>query len=305
MDAKKRMTWNHLFTSEDKAVLMEKYSDYRSRGELQKLADELGRTKQFICRKAKELGLTGGLVKYDFSDDKRKQLSELAKEKIRKYGHPRGATGLVHTEEARAKMGAASKKYWEEHYDELHSESERRRRSDTTMAMVASGIMGVRSRSLTESVEVGGKTFVIKSSWEYDVALYLEYLKKNGLIDDWEYEPRTFAFKYNTLGVRTYKPDFSVTRGDMTYYIEVKGWPDKKYEIKRDLMASEFPEIRMIYIRKEQYFAIERKHSAELNGWASFRDKAGNAKTCSVDGCGKKVHSKGLCRHHFYEKYKR
>ena len=301
------MTWNHLFTEEDKSILKEKYLDYRSRGELQKLADELGRTKQFICRKAKELGLTGGQIKYNFSDEKRKELSKLAKEKIKKYGHPRGAKGLVHTEDARAKMGAASKRFWEEHYDELHSESERRRRSDTTMGMVASGIMGVRSRSLVEEVHVGGKTFVIKSSWEYDISLYLEYLKQKGLIDEWEYEPRTFVFKYNTLGVRTYKPDFSVKRGDSIYYVEVKGWPDKKYEIKRQLMRDEFPETKMIYICKDQYFAIERKHSSEIQGWASYREMAGSKikKICSVDGCNEPVHSKGLCRRHFYKKYKR
>lgn len=296
----------NVFSEEDKKVLLEKYTGYRERGELQKLADELGRTKQFICRKAKELGLTGGHIKYNFSEEKRKELSEQAKEKIRKYGHPRGAKGLVHTKESRAKMSEASKRYWEENYDELHSETERRRRSDLTMKMVASGIMGIRSRSLIERVDVGGKTFVIKSSWEYDIALYLEYLKCNRLINEWEYEPITFVFKYNTLGVRSYKPDFSVTRDDRVYYIEVKGWPDKKYEIKRKLMDEEFPEIRMIYITKGQYFSIERKHSSELTGWASFREKAGSAKkVCAIEGCNNPVHSKGLCRHHFYEKYKR
>lgn len=48
----------NLFTKEDYKVLEERYVLYRDSGQLQELANELGRTKQFICRKAKELGLT-------------------------------------------------------------------------------------------------------------------------------------------------------------------------------------------------------------------------------------------------------
>jgi len=44
--------------SEDYATLKEKYADFKRRGELNLLAAEMGRTKQFICRKAKDLGLT-------------------------------------------------------------------------------------------------------------------------------------------------------------------------------------------------------------------------------------------------------
>ena len=46
------------FTDKDKKVLLDKYIKYRDAGNIQKLANKLGRTKQFICRKAKELGLT-------------------------------------------------------------------------------------------------------------------------------------------------------------------------------------------------------------------------------------------------------
>jgi len=296
----------NVFTEADMAILKEKYLDYRSRGELQLLADELGRTKHFICRKAKELGLTDKHLGFDFSDEKKKAISERRKEWHRTHEHPRGAAGLVHTEESRKKMGDASKRFWAEHYEELHSDELRRKRSDATMAQVETGIMGIMSRSLVREVTVGGKTFTIKSSWEYDVALYLEFLKSNGLISDWQYEPTRFVFKYNTLGVRTYKPDFGVTRGNRVYYLEVKGWPDKKYIIKRELMAEEYPDVKMLYILKDQYHAIERKHASHLLGWASFRQIAGGEKKkCAVCGCDKQAISKGLCRHHFYEKYHR
>ena len=48
----------NVFTKEDYKILEERYVIYRDSGQLQTLADELGRTKQFICRKAKDLGLT-------------------------------------------------------------------------------------------------------------------------------------------------------------------------------------------------------------------------------------------------------
>jgi len=46
------------FTDKEKQVLVDEYIKYRNLGELQRLAEKLNRTKQFICRKAKELGLT-------------------------------------------------------------------------------------------------------------------------------------------------------------------------------------------------------------------------------------------------------
>ena len=46
------------FTEEDAQIIKEKYQDYANNGKLGDLAEELGRTKNFICRKAKELGLT-------------------------------------------------------------------------------------------------------------------------------------------------------------------------------------------------------------------------------------------------------
>lgn len=46
------------FSDSDKRRLERDYLRYRDAGKLQDLADEMGRTKQFICRQAKALGLT-------------------------------------------------------------------------------------------------------------------------------------------------------------------------------------------------------------------------------------------------------
>lgn len=51
-------TSQNVFTESDAAYLAERYVPYRDAGALQVLADEMGRTKQFICRQAGKMGLT-------------------------------------------------------------------------------------------------------------------------------------------------------------------------------------------------------------------------------------------------------
>jgi Holliday junction resolvase len=52
------ITPRNLWTPDDDKVLQERYRDYKSAGKLADLALQLGRTKPFICRQAKRLGLT-------------------------------------------------------------------------------------------------------------------------------------------------------------------------------------------------------------------------------------------------------
>ena len=51
---------NHInvFTDEERDRLIREYVTYRDAGQLQRLADDMGRTKHFICRQARALGLT-------------------------------------------------------------------------------------------------------------------------------------------------------------------------------------------------------------------------------------------------------
>lgn len=48
----------NVFLDNDKAMLVREYEAYKNRGQLVLLAKKMGRTKQFICRQARELGLT-------------------------------------------------------------------------------------------------------------------------------------------------------------------------------------------------------------------------------------------------------
>lgn len=54
----KKITKMNVFTEREKNILLSEYSDFKSRGKLGDLAKKMGRTKPFICRQAKELGLT-------------------------------------------------------------------------------------------------------------------------------------------------------------------------------------------------------------------------------------------------------
>ena len=47
-----------VFTQQEEEILANEYLEYRSSGKLDELAVRLGRTKQFLCRQAKRLGLT-------------------------------------------------------------------------------------------------------------------------------------------------------------------------------------------------------------------------------------------------------
>lgn len=48
----------NVFTEKDKKKLQTKYQTYKDHGQLDVLAKDMGRTKQFICRQARKMGLT-------------------------------------------------------------------------------------------------------------------------------------------------------------------------------------------------------------------------------------------------------
>lgn len=83
--------------------------------------------------------------------------------------------------------------------------------------------------------EIGGNRCFFRSSWEVKYAHYLEWRKKIGDIQEWEYEPETFWFPVKK-GCTNYTPDFRVSFTDRKEYHEVKGWMDKKSKTKINRM---------------------------------------------------------------------
>lgn len=116
--------------------------------------------------------------------------------------------------------------------------------------------------------EISGKRFYARSLWEANYAFYLEFLKRQNLILDWEHEPKTFWFEAIRRGVRSYLPDFAVlSMGNEIEYHEVKGYMDCKSNTKLKRMAKYYPETKVILIRKKEYNEIKNKLAPMIFGW--------------------------------------
>ena len=110
-----------------------------------------------------------------------------------------------------------------------------------------------------------------RSRWEANYARYLNFLKEQGEIIDWEYEPDTFFFEGIKRGTREYTPDFKITENDGSIvYHEVKGWLDKKSKTKLKRMKKYYPDIKVIVIGEDEYKAI-KKYSRLIKAWEDDR----------------------------------
>ena len=115
---------------------------------------------------------------------------------------------------------------------------------------------------------IGGKKCYFRSRWEANYALYLEFLKTQKQIIEWEYEPKTFWFEGVKRGTVSYLPDFRITNNNESQeYHEVKGWMDPRSKTKLKRMAKYYPEEKLILIQEKQYNEIKRKVGPMLVGW--------------------------------------
>lgn len=102
--------------------------------------------------------------------------------------------------------------------------------------------------------QVGDRRIFFRSNWEYKYALYLEGLKKAKAIKEWEHEPKTFWFENIRRGTRSYLPDFKVTNPDGSHYwVEVKGYFDKKSLTKIKRFHKYFPEENLILVKGDWF----------------------------------------------------
>lgn len=122
------------------------------------------------------------------------------------------------------------------------------------------GMQGRRS-------DLGG--LFVRSSWEANYARYLNWLVSKNKIYRWEYEPDTFWFLEIKRGVRSYKPDFKIWDeiNSVPYYVEVKGWMDKKSKTKLSRMEKYYPEVRVDVVDQKEYNAIKRQICKVIECW--------------------------------------
>lgn len=129
------------------------------------------------------------------------------------------------------------------------------------------------SRCTNGWVEIGGKRFFARSSWEANYGRYLQWSKERGMISDWEHEPTTFWFEGIKRGCRSYLPDFKVTNNDGSIvYHEVKGWMDAKSKTKIKRMAKYHPSVKLNVIDSVAYRALAKTLKSVVPGWTVSRN---------------------------------
>jgi hypothetical protein len=119
-----------------------------------------------------------------------------------------------------------------------------------------------------EWAEIGGKRCFFRSRWEYRYALYLELMKQNKYVVEWEHEPKVFYFEGIKRGTTNYKPDFKVTfPSGKEEWFEIKGYMDAKSKTKIKRMAKYYPDLVLRVIDKTWFSENSKKLKAIIKNW--------------------------------------
>jgi hypothetical protein len=240
------------------------------------VANALGRTRASVALKVSRLGLGNRSRKFVkewkdkrmFKGDKNAlsvHISQRVKRQWAENGHPKGMAGKKHSAETRERLAKTSAEAW------AVKTSEERQEWMDNLAKGQKGAPPVRRGTwLAGWREIGGKRNYYRSRWEANYARYLEWLRLQGRIRDWQHEPETFWFEAIKRGVRSYKPDFRVWEIDgSTFLHEVKGWMDARSKTTLKRMAKYYPNESIVIVRERQYNEIARKIGPMIEGWES------------------------------------
>ena len=272
----------NLLTEKEIQYIIDNYKNYN----LKEIAKELNRTKSFVCRKAKKLGLdmnckkkeiTKGYIDNEGHYHKKgwkrkteeeikknhKQSSLRMKEWHNTHEHPKGMLNKTHSKEYKQEISKRVIKYWEN----ITEEEKEERRVKHVMTRIKNGTLSPQKfHKSPYSRTRGGKradldNTYFRSSWEANVARYYTY--KN---IKWEYEPKRFIFKDIKKGNISYMPDFYLPETDE--WIEVKGWMDAQSKTKLKRFAKFFPDenSRLKLIMQKEYDVI-KKEKAFIDNW--------------------------------------
>lgn len=189
-----------------------------------------------------------------WSSEQKEEISKRSKEYIKKHCHPKGMLGKKHTDEAKIKMSIAGKG--------------RKKPPESTIKMMQTKVSkyGTLSPNVKRGswraqwAEIGGKRFYARSSWEINHANWLESLKKNKSIIDWEHEPETFWFTGIKRGAMSYLPDFKITlNDDSVEFHEIKGWMDSRSKTKIKRFRKQFSQHKLKVFGKSNDVLIQFK----------------------------------------------
>jgi hypothetical protein len=231
----------------------------------QRHAEKLrGRKHPERAQLMKNLHASGALLK---SEEQRREIGLRVKAWISENGHPRGATGMKHTDQTKRVIGeksaAAHCRRTEEQRIEVVMKMMRSRHANGTMAPPRFGTTWKAGWR-----EIGGVRKFYRSKWEANYAMYLQWLKENGHIAGWSHEPKTFWFAGVKRGTVSYLPDFWVQELDgREAFHEVKGWMDDRSKTKISRMAKYYPAVVLVVIDAKAYAELKRKVSSLVPGW--------------------------------------
>lgn len=228
--------------------------------------------KSNVCRKARQLGLTN--INRSVNNDMKQDMSIRIANRIKEKGHPKGYLGHKHSDDSRLKLSLKCKNNWKDPKSTFNKEEFRQKKSDNQSRIMRDKIKNtphkLYSRGISGYVTISDKTFYSKSSWEKNIAFYLQNLKEKGEIKDWHYEADVFVFSQIKRGVRSFCPDFKIIKNDDSfYYIEVKGYFDKKSILKIERMNAFFPQIKLEVIDKNKYDVISLEKE-KIIGWVNI-----------------------------------
>lgn len=235
------------------------------RGELLKFCDENQLLITSVSRWARENGLATDQCR-PMNDAQRSEASERATERIRRQGHPRGMKGKRHSQETRNRLRETST----EAYAKLTADQRIERNQKILKSRAEAGsLIPKRAGSSWKAGwrTVGGKRCFFRSQWEANYGCFLEFLRVNGEITDWEHEPETFWFDGVKRGTNNYTPDFRITSKRGVEYHEVKGWMDPKSKVKIRRMAKYHPSVILVVKDSKWYKANASKLSKFVPGW--------------------------------------
>lgn len=245
----------------------------------------MGRTYAAVALRASKLGLADqrresvGKIngrypsrapKYETTEERNRATGERMREWFKLHGHPRGALGMMHSEETKRRIGEMSRAMMSRRTP-LQREIIRLKSNATKLARYGTAGPSLRGEAMYSRAR-GGKradlgNVYYRSAWEANYARYLNFLVSKGSIKGWEFEPKTFVFEGVTRGVLSYTPDFLVTENDgSTIWHEVKGWMDAKSKAKLKRMAKFYPDEVILVVGPEEYRAIA-KWAPLIGGW--------------------------------------
>ena len=252
-------------TSEEKNMIITLYTEgfIKGDGRMKELAQKIGRTSPFISRFARSLGLTNS--RRSCNDMLKQNISDRQKSWLQNNEHPKGMLGKTHSQEVTDKLVRGLKKS-RENVTPLEKADRYSRMVETQRN---NGVYNRKHGSWSASWRtIGGKTKFFRSRWEANYARYLQYLKEKNEILDWDHEPQTFWFVNILRGTRSYLPDFRVINLDGSHYwVEVKGWMDKKSKTKLKRFAKYYPEEKLVLIQLRWFKENTPELKNAIEGW--------------------------------------